>query len=80
MIIKDLIGKTTRSPKEVARLLSSILKSEGKIDREKEHFWTIGLNARNSIKYIELVSLGTLDASLVHPRGSLQVFNNKWRL
>jgi len=34
----------------------------------KEHFWVIGLSTRNAIQYIDLVSLGTLNASLVHPR------------
>lgn len=28
----------------------------------------IGLTCKNTLKYLELVSLGTLDASLVHPR------------
>jgi DNA repair protein RadC len=34
----------------------------------KEYFWILGLNTRNVIQYIDLVSLGTLGASLVHPR------------
>jgi DNA repair protein RadC len=34
----------------------------------KEHFWVIGLNTRCAIQYIDLASLGTLNASLVHPR------------
>jgi DNA repair protein RadC len=52
----------------VAAILQSILKAESPIDREKEHFWTIGLNTRNVVKYVDLTSLGTLNASLVHPR------------
>ena len=52
----------------VATILQSILKAESPIDREKEHFWTIGLNTRNVVKYVDLTSLGTLNASLVHPR------------
>lgn len=53
---------------KVAQIFKAILEAENKIDQDKEHFWTIGLNQRNGIKYIELVSLGTLNASLVHPR------------
>jgi DNA repair protein RadC len=34
----------------------------------KEHFVVFHLNARNEIIETELVSMGTLDASLVHPR------------
>ena len=52
----------------VATLLHSILRTESPIDRDKEHFWTIGLSTRNVVKYIDLTSLGTLNASLVHPR------------
>jgi len=37
-------------------------------DAMKEHFYVIGCNARNEIKYIELSSLGILNASIVHPR------------
>ena len=42
-------------------------------DQLKEHFWAVGVNARNTIQYIELVSLGTLNASLVHPRESFRL-------
>ncbi len=47
-------------PKKIALIVSNILSSESDIDRKKEHFWVIGLNANNIIQYIELVSLGTL--------------------
>ena len=56
------------NPASVASILQSILKTESAIDRDKEHFWTVGLNTRNVVKYIDLTSLGTLNASLVHPR------------
>ena len=56
------------NPKEIALILRDILVSEDQIDQDKEHFWVIGLDSRNVIQYVELVSLGTLNASLVHPR------------
>jgi DNA repair protein RadC len=40
---------------------------ENKIDRNKEHFWIIGLSTPNKILYIELISLGTVNATLVEP-------------
>lgn len=62
-------GRTNiTSPEAVYRVLSRVLKSENQLDRDKEHFWAIGLTTRNRIKYVDLVSLGTLNASLVHPR------------
>lgn len=35
---------------------------------DREHFWRIDLDARNQIISYEVVSIGTLTASLVHPR------------
>ena len=48
--------------------MTEILCTESEVDRGREHFWVLGLNAKNVILYIELVSLGTLTNSLIHPR------------
>ena len=61
-------SKQITDPGAVYEVFTAIIKAEHETDRDKEHFWVIGLNTRNSIKYIELVSLGTLGASLVHCR------------
>jgi len=55
-------------PADIYRILSDYLRSEDKVDRDKEHFWVFQLDCRNKIKLLELVSLGTLNSSLVHPR------------
>ena len=68
MIIAENIEQRVGTPKDVTRVLSEILNTESELDRDKEHFWIIGLNAHNVIKFIDLVSLGTLTDSLVHPR------------
>jgi DNA repair protein RadC len=68
MMCKIKTRKAVSRPDIVAFILGSVLKSEGTVDRDKEHFWTIGLNTRNVVKYVELVSLGTINASIVHPR------------
>lgn len=60
--------KKIRWPLDVAPILHAILDQEDEIDRNKEHFWCIGLNGRNVIQYIELASLGIVNRSLVHPR------------
>lgn len=69
MVLKD-IGKGTRlsQPQAVADLGFSLLAMESEIDAEREHVWAIGLTNKNGVKYVELVSLGTLDESLIHPR------------
>ena len=60
--------QTITNPGKVQEVLSTVLDSEHEVDRMKEHFWIVGLNTRNVIQYVDLVSLGTLNASLVHPR------------
>jgi len=55
-------------PDDIYRILADYLRSEDQVDRDKEHFWVFHLDCRNKIKLLELVSLGTLNSSLVHPR------------
>lgn len=55
-------------PAQIAGIMYRILQLETEEDRDKEHFWVIGLTGSNRIKYIELVTLGLLNMSLVHPR------------
>ena len=37
-------------------------------DRQKEHFFVFGFNTKNALTYCDIATIGTLDASLVHPR------------
>ncbi len=59
--------KPMTTPGAIAEVFFSILQTEDQIDQDKEHFWIMGLDAKNKIKYIELASLGTLIASLIRP-------------
>lgn len=61
-------GTKVSDPGRLAEVMSSILRREDDIDRDKEHFWVIGLSTKLSILYIDLVSLGTLTSALIHPR------------
>lgn len=67
MILKSR-KKAIGGPEDMAKILQAILKTESKIDQDKEHAWAIGLTTRNNIKYIELVSLGILNSNILHPR------------
>jgi len=58
---------------DIAKIVTSILNAEDENDQLKEHFWAIGLRASNVIEYLELVSLGTLDAAIVHPRETFRL-------
>ena len=60
--------KKVTEPEGIYKLLAGYFKSQDGIDRKKEHFFVIHLDARNRVKFLELVSIGILNASLVHPR------------
>jgi DNA repair protein RadC len=65
--LKDA-NRCVLSPLTVYEIVEELLQSEDEVDQDKEHFWVFHLDCRNKIKLIELVSLGTLNSSLVHPR------------
>ena len=58
-----LSGKSCDTPSSVAEVLRAIVGAD-----EREHFLVLLLDARNRIKGVQVVSIGTLTASLVHPR------------
>ena len=68
MLIETKNSREVLDPKSVYKILTEVLNAEDKLDRDKEHFWVFGLTSRNTIKYLELVSMGTLNSNLVHPR------------
>lgn len=50
-------------PRDISSLISPLVAKDA-----REHFYAVYLNTRNRVLGVELVSLGTLNASLVHPR------------
>ena len=52
-----------RKPQAVYDLVAPLVR-----DLDREHFYGIYLNTRNSVLAVELVSVGSLNASIVHPR------------
>jgi DNA repair protein RadC len=58
--------------KDLYAVMQKVLLRENKIDRDKEHFWIIGLANNNTILYIELISLGTVKSVPVEP---MEVFS-----
>ncbi|NOU17250.1 MAG: DNA repair protein [Bacteroidales bacterium] len=56
-----------RTPDDAFKVMKEILLREDKIDREKEHFWVMGLAPSFRIKYVELVSLGCVGATYAEP-------------
>lgn len=62
LMIKEATGETFHFSSDIYKFM----KSETKIDREC--CWVIHLNGRNKVIEKELVSMGTVNASLVCPR------------
>ncbi|WP_024771045.1 JAB domain-containing protein [Aquimarina macrocephali] len=55
------------SPEELYEIMQRILKREQKTDRDREHFWTISLNNANTVLNIELVSMGSVNTTIIEP-------------
>ncbi len=64
----EIKAKPMNNPQALYAMMKSILASEDEINRDKEHFWAIGLNTKLCVRYVELVSLGIIDQTLVTPR------------
>jgi len=57
---------------DIYAVMQKILLRENKIDRNREHFWTISLDNANKILNIELVSMGSVNQTVVEP---MEVFS-----
>lgn len=58
---------------DLYEIMQRILLRENKIDREKEHFWIVGMNMAGGILYIELISMGSVKAIVVEPMNVYRV-------
>lgn len=52
---------------DLFEIMRNVLLREEKIDQDREHFWVIGLSNSNNILFVELISLGTVNSTLVEP-------------
>ncbi len=59
--------KTFKSPGDIFNLIKNRL-----TNYTKEHFFVISFNTRNHIIHIDTISVGILNASLVHPRETFE--------
>lgn len=53
---------------DAVEILQSIRKNLEPFELDKERLYTIGLTRRNSVKYIDLVSIGSLTGTVAEPR------------
>ena len=52
---------------DIARIMQKVLLRQNKFHRNKEYFWTIGINTVNDIEYIELVTIGVRNRNILAP-------------
>ena len=57
-----------REAADVAKVFQDLLNLEDQIDQDKEHFYVMHVNARQQVKLVELVAIGTLNHVTIHPR------------
>jgi DNA repair protein RadC len=54
--------------KVIAKVFQDLLAVEDTIDQDKEHFYVMHLDARNTVKIVEVVAIGIINIVLTHPR------------
>ena len=59
--------------KQVYKIIWNLIKSMEPFDRDKEHFFAIGINRAYCMRYIDHVSTGTMHGTIAEPR---EVFRN----
>jgi DNA repair protein RadC len=57
---------------DIYSIMQQILLRENKIDRGREHLWTISLDTANKVLNIELVSMGSINKTIIEP---MEVFS-----
>lgn len=71
MIVKlhdETLKTKIKSANDAYTILRKTLLTQDAIDQDKEHMIVLGLMRNNNIKFIDIVSIGTLTGTLVHPR------------
>ncbi len=68
MVIDSCNGKKLTTAGEIADMMRGILDLSDEYDKTREHFWVIGFNVELRVMYVECVSIGNMESSIVDPR------------
>lgn len=69
MTLKNDTGiKRITKPADIYQIMKPIYAQNDDLDKEREQLYLIGLDVRNNIKTIDLISMGTINESLVSAR------------
>jgi DNA repair protein RadC len=67
VLLRDDEKIQVKCSEDLFGVMRKILDREEEIDKDREHFWVVGLNAGNWILFVELISLGSIKATVVEP-------------
>jgi len=56
------------SPEKVVNLFREVFAMSGEEDKHKEKMYVLGINSTNTLLYIDLVSIGTINKAAIYPR------------
>jgi len=70
--LSTIARKNIHSSEDIYNVMQRILMRENRIDRNREHFWTISLDNAHTILNIELVSMGSVRQTIAEP---MEVFS-----
>lgn len=75
MVVKPKKGQkiSVSGSREIYELLSGLFDLLEPFDKDKEHFWVIGLTRAMTVRYLDWVSMGTMHGTVAEPR---EVFRN----
>lgn len=65
-LTKDQKARMATS-RDLYAVMQAIFKREQRIDRDREHFWIMGLATDNTLLFVELISLGSIRRTAVEP-------------
>jgi DNA repair protein RadC len=68
MVLLRHCNTTISHAAEVAKIFQELLNLEDQIDQDREHFYVMHVNSHNRINLVELVAIGTLTYTAIHPR------------
>lgn len=71
--LKDIEKIRLLNSDDIYSIMQRVLLRENAIERNKEHFWIIGLNTINKILYIELITVGTVNKTLISPMETFSI-------
>jgi DNA repair protein RadC len=68
ILLREAKQIQVRDAAQVAAVFRDLLALEDAISRDTEHYYVMHLDARQTVKLVELVSIGVLNHATVHPR------------